>query len=369
MQRVERILEVKQQRRARYNVSGRIIHRGVARAVSGDLAHVVLHTLVALAPERFISGHFKSREAVGAGCRFERRAVRQRGGEGRVTVKPSGGVHRVDRQRARKLVRNVHMCGERGKGDRLRVGERRAARRDERLLRRGHAKGMRTGVRNGVVKARAVRVEEQNALLARYIHLYCRINARYGVGHAVGAYIELRFELRYAGVGDTAVRDIFLAESDAVDGDSRAFRHSDGERAHLGVQRVERRGFNFPRAAGFVVACVQTQEIIFSGGEDIDRRAARSVPAVQPEGKALSLHGGVEEISGDGFGAFKSARLRRAEGYIGAPPCGGIGGVEKLLHGVLRRDRRERAGRGEVHPCGCAADKCQEHKKADQKKR
>lgn len=165
------------------------------------------------------------------------------------------------------------------------------------------------------------------------------------------------------------VRYIFLAEGDAVYGDRCAFRHRNGKRACLGVQRTERRRFNFPRAAGLIVGRVQTQKIVFSGGENIDRRISRSVFTVPPERKLLPLYGGVEEVSGDGLGIFKNARLRRAEGDIGAPPFGGIGRVEKFLHGVLRRDRRERTAGGEVHPRGRAADERHEYEKADQKKR
>ena len=90
------------------------------------------------------------------------------------------------------------------------------------------------------------------------------------------------------------VRYIFLAEGDAVYGDCRAFRYRNGKRACLGVQRLQRRRFNFPRAAGFIVGRVQTQKIGVSGGENIDRRAARGVLAVQPEGKLSPLYGGVE---------------------------------------------------------------------------
>ena len=165
------------------------------------------------------------------------------------------------------------------------------------------------------------------------------------------------------------VRYIFLAEGDAVYGDRRAFRYRNGKRACLGVQRIERRFVNLPHASGFVVARTQTQKIIFSGGENIDRRAARGVLAVQPEGKLSSLYGGVEEVSGDGLGVFKNARLRRAERNVFRAPFGGIGRVEKLLHGVFRRDRRERAAGGKVHPRGRAPDERNKHEKADQKKR
>ena len=324
---------------------------------------------MALVLERLVSGQLKGRETVGAGHRLERRAVRQRGRKGRIAVKSSRGVYRVDRQRARKLVRNIHMRGERGKGDRLRIGERRAARRDGRFLRRGHAKGVRPGVRDGIVKARAVRVEQENARLARYVHLRRLINARNGVRHAVRTGVELRFELRYTGVGNMTVRYIFLAEGDAVYGDCRTFRHRNGERACLGVQRTERRRFDFPRAAGLIVSRVQSQKIVFSGGENIDRRISRSVFTVPPERKLLPLYGGVEEVSGDGLGVFKNARLRRAERNVFRAPFGGIGRVEKFLHGVLRRDRRKRAAGGEVHPRGRAADERNKHEKADQKKR
>ena len=68
------------------------------------------------------------------------------------------------------------------------------------------------------------------------------------------------------------VRYIFLAEGDAVYGDCRAFRYRDGKRACLGVQRIERRRFSFPRAAGLIVSRVQSQKIVFSGGENINRR-------------------------------------------------------------------------------------------------
>ena len=137
----------------------------------------------------------------------------------------------------------------------------------------------------------------------------------------------------------------------------------------IGVQRTERRRFNFPRAAGLIVSRVQTQKIVFSGGENINRRISRSVFTVPPEGKLLPLYGGVEEVSGDGLGVFKNARLRRAERNVFRAPFGGIGRVEKFLHGVLRRDRRERAAGGEVHPRGRAADERHKHEKADQKKR
>ena len=324
---------------------------------------------MALVLERLVSGQLKGRETVGAGHRLERRAVRQRGRKGRIAVKSSRSVYRVDRQRARKLVRNIHMRGERGKGDCLRIGERRAARRDGRFLRRGHAKGVRPGVRDGIVKACAVRVEQENARLARYVHLRRLINARNGVRHAVRTGVELRFKLRYAGVWNMTVRYIFLAEGDAVYGDRCAFRHRDGERACLGVQRTERRRFSFPCAAGLIVSRVQTQKIGVSGGENIDRRAARGILAVQPEGKLSPLYGGVEEVSGDGLGVFKNARLRRAERNVFRAPFGGIGRVEKFLHGVLRRDRRERAAGGKVHPRGRAADERHEYEKADQKKR
>ena len=165
------------------------------------------------------------------------------------------------------------------------------------------------------------------------------------------------------------VRYIFLTEGDAVYGDRRAFRHRDGERACLGVQRTERRRFNFPRAAGLIVGRVQPQKIVFSGGENINRRISRSVFTVPPERKLLPLYGGVEEVSGDGLGIFKNAHLRRAERNVFRAPFGSIGRVKKLLHGVLRRDRRKRAAGGEVHPRGRAANERNKHEKADQKKR
>ena len=83
----------------------------------------------------------------------------------------------------------------------------------------------------------------------------------------------------------------------------------------------------------------------------------------------MPLYGGVEEVSGDGLGVFKNARLRRAERNVFRAPFGGIGRVKKLLHGVLCRDRRERAAGGEVHPRGRAPDERHKHEKTDQKKR
>ena len=50
----------------------------------------------------------------------------------------------------------------------------------------------------------------------------------------------------------------------------------------------------------------------------------------------MPLYGGVEEVSGDGLGVFKNARLRSAERNVFRAPFGGIGRVEKFLHGVLR---------------------------------
>ena len=102
------------------------------------------------------------------------------------------------------------------------------------------------------------------------------------------------------------------------------------------MQRTERRRFNFPCAADLIVSRVQPQKIVFSGGENINRRAARGVLAVPPEGKLSPLYGGVEEVSGDGLGIFKNARLRRAERNVFRAPFGSIGRVKKLIKMVNR---------------------------------